>query len=76
LPVPGLPTIINGIFVTTAKNNKNKFSFNDSFLPIPGSNSICFNKNSSSILNKSLKCSIFLSLSSSFNFYSLFYRIN
>ena len=66
LPVPGLPTIINGIFVTTAKNNKNKFSFNDSFLPIPGANSTFVNKNSSSILNKSLKCSIFLLLSSSF----------
>ena len=50
--------------VTTAKNNKNKFSFNNWFLPIPTSSSICFNKNSSSILNKSLKCSIFLSVSS------------
>ena len=39
-PVPGLPTIINGIFVITETNNKNTFSFNKSFLPIPFFNSI------------------------------------
>jgi hypothetical protein len=40
LPVPGLPIIIRGIFVITDKNNKNTFSFNKVFLPIPLSNSI------------------------------------
>jgi len=46
LSIPGLPTIIKGIFVTTTKSNKNKFSFNNWFLPISLSNSICSNKNS------------------------------
>ena len=48
---------ITDIFVITAKNNKNKFSFNNSFSPIPLSNSICLSKNSSSILNKSVTSS-------------------
>jgi hypothetical protein len=39
-PVPGLPIIISGIFVITDKNNKNTFSFNKVFFPIPFSNSI------------------------------------
>ena len=54
-PVPGLPIIIKGIFVTTAINNKNTISSKDLFLPIPLSNSILSNKNFSSIFNISLK---------------------